>query len=209
MTFAFVGTASAQDLDGDGIDDAEEETTDDGMGGGETTDTTTTDGGGGDGDGGGMAGGGEGGGAKMAIVAEYNAASDTPIAHFLFDMSGNYLDIEALFSFVNTSPEVGDSTTVIDLGVGVGYRMYKDMDGRIHPYLSPNVVFALSTDEAAGEPKVIGVGADLGVDFMLFDQFTLGAALGGGLQFLITEGGNELSIFTYTTSINATYWWGS
>src|SRR5688500_17909924 len=92
--------------------------------------------------GGGMGGGGDtsmGGGtsvgAQMAIVAEWNAAGDSPVIHMLYNLGGNYLDLELLFAITNVSPDTGDSLTEFDLGAGIGYRMYKDMDGRIHPYL--------------------------------------------------------------------------
>jgi hypothetical protein len=149
-----------------------------------------------------------GGEPQMAIVTELQDGGTNPLLHFMYNLGGNWLDLEAGFSFVNISPDGGDSTSIVALELGGSYRMYKDMDGMIHPYLAPGARFALSTDEAAGEPKVIGVGAQLGVDFMMFDQFSLGAALGAGLDFEITEAANTLAIFTYTTSINATFWWG-
>jgi hypothetical protein len=206
MTFAFAGTAWAQE-------EGEEETTDDGgMGGemsGESTMTTDEGGGGGGTEGGGMAEGTGGGAHSKGLQVSYNAAGDSPVLHYLHGMGTATLDLEVLFGFTNISPDGGDSTSVVEIGIGGAYRMYKDMDGRIHPYLAPGAFFALSTDEAAGEPKIFGVGAEMGVDFMVFDQFSLGAALGAGLQFEITEAANTLSIGTYTTSINATYWWGA
>ncbi len=89
--------------------------------------------------------------------------------------------------------------------------MYKEMDGRIHPYLEPYLIFTMRSDGSpmAEEPISIGAGAMLGVDFQLYDQFTLGAALGGGLEYeLVSDVGNTFSFGFYTTSINATFWWG-
>jgi hypothetical protein len=151
------------------------------------------------------------GGKQMAIATELNTTAGIPVLHFLYDLGGNYLDIQALLAITNVSPEAGDGTTDFQFGVGVGYRMYKDMDGRIHPYLEPYVNFALAQfgDDAVADETDIGAGANLGVDFMLFDQFTIGAALGAGLNFNIaSDVANTLSIGVYTTSINAAFWWG-
>jgi hypothetical protein len=151
------------------------------------------------------------GGKQMAIATELNTTADVPVLHFLYDLGGNYLDIQALLAITNVSPEAGDGTTDFQFGVGVGYRMYKDMDGRIHPYLEPYVNFALSQfgDDTVADETDIGAGANLGVDFMLFDQFTIGAAVGAGLNFNIaSDVANTLSIGVYTTSINAAFWWG-
>jgi hypothetical protein len=151
------------------------------------------------------------GGKQMAIATELNTTADVPVLHFLYDLGGNYLDIQALLAITNVSPEAGDGTTDFQFGLGVGYRMYKDMDGRIHPYLEPYVNFALAQfgDDTVADETDIGAGANLGVDFMLFDQFTIGAAVGAGLNFNIaSDVANTLSIGVYTTSINAAFWWG-
>lgn len=183
------GTALAQDdMMGDDMGGG-------GMGGGSTMNTTAAETGG-------------GGEPQMGIQADFNSSSGIGAAHFLYNVGGNYLDLIVGINLINVSPEVGDGTTVFELDLGLGYRMYNDMDGRIHPYLEPFVNFGLSTDEATGEPKNIGAGAMLGVDFMLFDQFTLGAQVGGALNFQLTEPANTLSIGLFTSSINATFWWG-
>jgi hypothetical protein len=199
------GSALAQD---DGTTDGSMDSSTDGS-------MDTSGGGGGTDTGGGMDTGGGGGGSDptMGIETELNGAADSPALHLLYNLGGNYLDAVVALAINNTSPDGGDSTTAFVIGIGAGYRMYKDMDGRIHPYLEPYLSFAIANDndDTTVNTIDIGAGAMLGVDFMLFDQFTVGAALGGGLDFEIDSDpakANILSIGVYTTSVNATFWWG-
>ena len=89
---------------------------------------------------------------EMAIATELNTTADVPVLHFMYDLGGNYLDIQALLAITNVSPEAGDGTTDFQFGVGVGYRMYKDMDGRIH-YANPSLAvrLGLRLDELEGQ----------------------------------------------------------
>jgi hypothetical protein len=205
LLLASTGTAFAQ------TDDLGDETTTDDSVYTENTTTTTTNTNTPSNDTSMSSGTGGVGGKQMAIATELNTTAGVPVLHFMYALGENYLDIEALLAITNVSPEAGDGTTDFQFGVGVGYRMYKDMDGRIHPYLEPYIQFALSQfgDDTVADETDIGAGANLGVDFMLFDQFTIGAALGAGLNFNIaSDVANTLSIGVYTTSINAAFWWG-
>jgi hypothetical protein len=200
MVLLSAGTAFAQDdTMGDGSSDSSSDSSSDGsMGGSMGGSMSSSDTGGGT----------AAADAQLGIETELNTAGASPVAHVLYNLGGNYLDAQLLFNIDNLAPDPGESTTILTFGVGVGYRMYKDMDGRIHPYLEPAVSFALSTDDTQGKPKTIGAGAELGVDFQLFDQFTLGAAVGAGLSYTFADGLNELQLGLHTTSINATFWWG-
>jgi hypothetical protein len=148
---------------------------------------------------------------QMGLETEFNGVGDLPAIHMLYNLGGNYLDLVAGVGFDNTSPETGDSVTDFTLVLGAGYRMYKDMDGRIHPYLEPFAQFALISNGDDADPDItsFGAGAMLGVDFMVFDQFTLGAAFGAGLDYtMVKDVANTLSVGVFTTSLNATLWWG-
>lgn len=207
---AFTGTAVADDLDGDGLDDLTGEAV-------LTIDDTETPSDSGSTDEPAAAPAAAGAdGPKMGIEASFNSVGsvgllrDSPLIHLLYNLGGNYLDIFSGLSFTNTSPDMGESNTEIILNLGGGYRMYKDMDGRIHPYLEPYLLFTLfnDNDDTVDDSIRIEAGAMLGVDFAVYDQFSLGAALGAGLAFVTSDAGSEFSIFTYTTSVNATFWWG-
>jgi hypothetical protein len=204
MVLMSTGVAFAQDDMGDGSSDTSSDTSStdsssDGgsmggsMGSGETGGTTGTE------------------GAQMGIETSLNGVAGIPAVHLLYNLGGNYIDAIVSLDIENHAPEVGDGFTSFGLGIGVGYRMYNDMDGRIHPYLEPYLSFNLNNSGQDTVPNEtdIGAGAMLGVDFQLFDQFTLGAALGGGLNYsIISDTENVLSIGVYTTSVNATFWWG-
>jgi hypothetical protein len=151
---------------------------------------------------------------SMGIEAEWNAVGSSPIVHFLYNLGGNWIDAGVGLGITNTSPDVGDSTTLFQLSLFGGYRMYQDMDGRIHPYLEPYVDFGLANDNDDTTPNTTGFGAGamLGVDCQILDQLSLGAAIGGGLNFtLVSDPAKEnvLNIGVYTTSINATFKWGA
>jgi hypothetical protein len=144
---------------------------------------------------------------NMAIGATFNAVESSSQAHVLKALAGgNYVDIGAGVDFANVSPKNGDSKSVFELDVFAGYRMYKDVQGRIHPYVEPVLSLGVSTDEAMGEPKKIGLAGLLGVDFLLLDQFTLGAAVGGGFNYITAQNGSILNFGLFTSSVNATFW---
>ncbi len=150
--------------------------------------------------------------ADLGIGVSLNETAADPRIHLLKAIGANYLDLSVGFNFANLSPPgPAPSRSILGLELSAGYRLYKDMSGRIHPYLEPLVEFGSQSDDLAGNPKHVGAGAQFGVDLMLLDQFTLGAAIGGGLDFASRSIGNPRSAFTifvFTTSINATFWWG-
>jgi hypothetical protein len=208
VLLAFTGTAVADDLDGDGLDDITGEavlTTPE-----DTSTTTTAEPTSAPAEAAGTE------GAKMAIETSLNTIGDIPVVHLLYNLGGNYLDAFVGLSIVNFAPEMGDGATVLSLSLGGGYRLYKEMDGRIHPYMEPYLIFTMTSDgnpDPSPDPISIGAGGMLGVDFQLFDQFTLGASIGGGLEYEIDSPdfgveGNAFRFGLYTTSINATFWWG-
>lgn len=202
MMLMSAGTAWAQDSDGDGIDDEFDPDYTPAGGG----DTTTT-GGGGDTT---MAsaGGGAGGAPTMGLEVSFNSASGIPVGHILYGLSESaFIDAFLGVDFVNQS--MGDmSESAFGLTIGGGYRMYQDAMGRVRPYLEPYLLFSLSTDEAAGEPKSFALGAAFGADVMIVEQFTLGARIGAELGYETTSADTSTFAFgLYTTSLNATIWW--
>jgi hypothetical protein len=149
-------------------------------------------------------------GHDMAIVASFNGTGNFDHARVLKALSGgNYLDLALSLDYSNTNPDgPGSSISTFSLGATAGYRMYKEMNGRIHPYISPYLGLGVTDDDAMGNPKLLEAGGLLGVDFLLLDQFTLGAAVGAALRYTIFEDRNVLNFNLFTTWINATFWWG-
>jgi hypothetical protein len=157
---------------------------------------------------GGDMGGGGGGDYSMGIGVGLQYPFAVPSANILYNLGGNWLDLSLAFNMRNTSPEMGDGTTEISVGIAVGYRMYRETTGRIRPYLEPFVAFGFVNEDAdPAKPIDIGLGAMLGVDFVLFDQLTVGAGVGAALDFQIAEGANTFGFGLFTTAINATFWW--
>ena len=89
--------------------------------------------------------------------------------------------------------------------------MYKPLTGKIRPFLEPFGSFAyvdfVGDQDPEDNPIVLGAGAALGVDFELFEQFTLGTAVGGLVTFTIVDGGNLLQANLFTNAIRASFWW--
>lgn len=205
VLLAFTGTAVADDLDEDGFDDVTGEAVmaAEPASGGTSASSSAAASGGGD-------------AKKMAIIVSFNGVGDLPILHGLYNIGGeNYLDFFAGFGIENFAPDTGDGATIVELTLGGGYRMYKPMDGRVHPYLEPYLVFNMVNDGGTTgggdnpDPIRIGAGAMLGVDVEVVPQFTLGAAFGAGLDYeIISDFGNTFTLGVYTTALNATIWWG-
>lgn len=195
MVCALTPAAHAQDFD----DDTTEETTD------SWSDTTTTDTASSTSTAPAASAAGGPGNYQWAIQASFNGAADLGFVHGLYNLGGNYLDLAVDFNFTYDSPDGGDSSTDVAFRVLAGYRMYRAMTGRIHPYLEPYAFFGTSTVD--GEPLEFGVGGAFGVDFLLFDQFTLGTSVNAELAYETADAGSTLTIDVLTAAINATFWW--
>jgi hypothetical protein len=194
---ALAGTASAQDF--------EEETTEETTTEAPATDTSTTSS---DAPPAAAA----GGAPKWGIEVGLNAIGDEPNLHGLMNLGGsNYLDLAVGFDLLTVMPEGGDTELLWNLRLLAGYRMYKPLTGRIRPFLEPFGTFQyidfVGDDDPEDNPIVIGAGALLGADFELFEQFTLGTAVGAAATFTITDGGNLLELGLLTAAIRATFWW--
>jgi len=200
----WAGPALAQDDDSEGAEGA-------------ATDDTSSDqpaepdptGAGGEG-GAEMSGGGGGAAPAWGVATELNFVGNIGAARLLYGLGGNYLDLTVAFDLNNTSPEMGEGSTTWAFLVGAGYRLYRPLAGRIHPYIEPAVAFGYSNAEVQGQigsPLTILASGALGFDFGLFDQFTLGAQVGAGLRFVTGDGGSVIDFGLFTSSINATFWW--
>lgn len=218
---AGAGTAFAADDDGDGydditgeavsLDDSDESSADDDDGG------DTSSGGGmmsGNNNGGG---GGDGGKYKMGISVpligfDFSGllGDEIQTANLLWAVGENWLElgvglsVEKTAGDPTTTPPTEDETAVGFLLRG-GYRMMKPTKGRVMPFLKPFLEFGISNFSAAGDTIILGAGATLGVDVLVFDQFTLGAQIGAG--FRTSDAFNTFAIATDTSTLNATIWW--
>jgi hypothetical protein len=201
------GVAHAQDEDDDafGGDAGGDMGGDSGggdMGGGDNGGGDNDNGGGGD-----MGGG--AGGPTMGISTAFPTGGDGGAANILYGMGGeNWLDLRLGVNFSKGVEDPitmtgGDSVFGVDLGLG--YRMYKPVKGKIRPYLEPAVFFGIDDFSAAGDTMFLALAALMGVDYALMDQFTLGVGVGAGLSF--TQKFKAIDFGLFTTSINATFWW--
>jgi hypothetical protein len=169
---------------------------------------------GGEGGGGGTAmapasnGGGESSDAyKMGIETAFPTGGDGAHANFLWGMGKNMLDLGIGIDFVHTDvadPMTGDKTT-FGVDLFAGYRMYKPMKGKLHPYLEPAIHFGIPSFSHAGDTMVLGVGAMFGVNYEIIPQFTLGTGIGAGLNF--SNKFKDINFGLITASITAGFWW--
>lgn len=136
-------------------------------------------------------------------------------ANFLYGLNEKaYLDLQIGINFAK-SPEVAgppaSGGTVFGIDLGIGYRMYKPMSGKVRPYLEPMVRLAIDDFSEAGGTLFFGLGAAMGVDYQVWDQFTLGGMIGGALGFDGSGPGGDpfkvISFGLFSAGINATFWW--
>jgi hypothetical protein len=194
---ALGGTAAAQDIDDEGDGETPSEETTESSTESAPVATTTAE----------PAGGGEAG-LKYGIEVDLNAVGEIGLLHALYNLGGhNYLDIGLGFDVDIEMPDEGDTETELAVNVLLGYRMYRALTGRIRPFLEPYLLFRWADNDALGNPLGAGVGGRLGVDFELFDQFTLGASLGAQLDFTHDDDSDDIGFALYTTAIAATFWW--
>lgn len=135
-----------------------------------------------------------------------------PTANLLYGLDANtYLDLQLGINF-GPGGEVDDGMggtiagdDIFGLKLGVGYRMYKPSKGKIRPYLEPSIVLTVADLANAGDVIDLGLGARMGVDYALWEQFTLGAAIGADLNF--NDAFDTITFNLLTTGMNATFWW--
>jgi len=213
---AGAGTAFAADNDNDGYDDDTGDPVNDGNILGDNTGDS------GDGDGGGDTsndppgdGGGDSGytmGISVPLIGfDLGSFSDDDLstANILWALGENWLELGVGLSVVKTADSMTtppvEGETAVGMLLRAGYRMMKPTKGRVMPFLKPFVEFGISDFGAAGDTIILGAGATLGVDVLVFDQFTLGAQIGAG--FRTSDAFNTFSISTDTSALNATIWW--
>jgi hypothetical protein len=98
-----------------------------------------------------------------------------------------------------------DTDSVLGIGVRGGYRMYRMQAGRVRPDVEPYIGLDIPTLDEVGDTMALTAGGIFGVDFTVLPQFTLGAGIGLGGRF--TNGFDTTHIGTFSSSINATFWW--
>ncbi len=99
----------------------------------------------------------------------------------------------------------GGDDTVIGFSVRAGYRMLKPLSGRIRPYLEPQVILGVDSISELGDTLSFGAGAQLGVELMLLDQFTLGTGVGAALT--TSESFDSIALGLNTANITASFYW--
>ncbi len=211
---AFLATAVA----GYGVAFADDD--DDDIGASLTSDDDDDDGGAGAGaggavdsteksDGGGAAA--SGGPYKMGISTAFPTGGDAAAANLLWGLGADvYLDIRFGLNFFTGEQydpinDVYNDVTIFGTEIGVGYRMYKPLKGRIRPYLEPMIAINIADFSAFADTLSLGVGAMLGVDLIVIDQFTLGTGIGAQLSFADSFGAIDFHLLT--NYINATFMW--
>ncbi len=150
----------------------------------------------------------------MGFSTSFPTGGDLGAANVLYGLDADtFLDIRFGFNFskgeVSTNdpmdPTATTSETSVGLFAGAGYRMYKPTKGKIRPYLEPGAFISIANFSEAGDTLALGLNAVMGVDYALMDQFTLGMAVGGALNF--SDSFETISLGLLTQSINATFWW--
>ena len=144
------------------------------------------------------------GAATWGIGTTFPTGGDGVYANFLKAMGGgeNWLDLGVSFRI----DKVGDGAdTVFGIGARGGYRMYRAQMGRVRPYIEPYAGLDIGTLDDVGPSLTLSLGGVGGVDFTVLPQFTLGAAVGAGATF--SNDFDDIHIGTFSSSINATFWW--
>jgi hypothetical protein len=96
--------------------------------------------------------------------------------------------------------------TVFGIDIGLGYRMYAGhRPGKVHPYIEPLLRFRIDDFSEVGDTLAVGVGGQLGVDYMFDPQFSLGVNVGASLE--LTDHFEQVNFGLFTAGINATFWW--
>lgn len=150
---------------------------------------------------------------KMGIGVVFPTGGDGAHANFLWGMGKNYLDLSVGVNF-SKGPVVDpmgmtSDESIFGVDLGVGYRMYKPMKGKIRPYLEPFGNLSIGSFADAGPTLTLAVGALMGVDYQLWEQFTLGTGIGAVLVF-DNDGTDPFKVIDFglvTSPIIATFWW--
>lgn len=151
-------------------------------------------------------------GYKMAFSTAFPTGGDAAAANLLWGLDPDtFLNLRLGFDFEKgevidpMDPTMTTSETRVGFFAGAGYRMYKPTEGKIRPYLEPGAFVGVADFSDFGPSLSIGVGATLGVDYQLLDQFTIGMGIGAGLTF--SDEFNTIDLGLITRNINATFWW--
>jgi len=142
-----------------------------------------------------------------AISAQWSGAGDNGRADLLWGLNNtSMLDLNLGVNITHSTPTGTETAaTVFGLDLALGYRMYRPASGKINPYIEPLVTISVGDFGSFTDTFGLGLGALLGVDYMFFPQFSLGAQLGARLGF--TNKFDDVSFGLFTAGINATFWW--
>ena len=122
-----------------------------------------------------------------------------------------WLNLSLGVNFANTGDSVDsmgnpiEGATSFGLALGVGYRMYKPMKGKVRPYLEPSISLQAADIGEISDELGLALGALMGIDYALWEQFTIGAGVGARLNMLNAFDSTSFNLFT--ADINATFWW--
>ena len=97
------------------------------------------------------------------------------------------------------------SATTFALTAGLGYRMYKRNSGRIHTYLEPFGLISSGDLGKIGDNVIIAAGADLGVECMFTDWFSIRGQVGVNVNF--SNKFKNIELGTATSGLFATMYW--
>ena len=139
-------------------------------------------------------------------------ASTFQTAKVLYSLDADtWLNLSIGLNFANTADGVDgmgnpiEGETSFGLALGVGYRMYKPTKGKIRPYLEPSIALEAADIGELSDQLGISLGALMGIDYALWEQFTIGAGIGARLNMTNTFDNTAFNLFT--ADINATFWW--
>jgi hypothetical protein len=101
-------------------------------------------------------------------------------------------------------PATGASTR-FGIAIGAGYRMIKTMKGKIRPWVEPGIRIADGDVAHTGDVIAIGVFAELGFEYLISDQLTIGTHIGAEADF--SNKFKKDVIATNTGAVDLGFWW--
>lgn len=152
-----------------------------------------------------------------ALVAAINAAAGgggtatVPTANFIWGLNesaaidtqvGIILDHDP--GDAAAMPPTGASTR-FGIAIGAGYRMIKTMKGKIRPWMEPGVRIVDGDVAHTGDVIAIGAFAELGFEYLISDQLTIGTHIGVEADF--SNKFKKDVIATDTGVVDLGFWW--
>jgi len=139
------------------------------------------------------------------------APSGVPTADFFWGLNESAaIDTQIGLRFAKTpadptaNPPTADSTT-FGVHLGVGYRMIKANKGKIRPYVEPGIALDTIDVGHVGDNIAIGAFGEMGVEYLISDQLTVGTQFGAAASF--TQKFKNIDIATFTGAVDVSFWW--